>query len=257
MYRYKKIGFVKILDIWFDTGRYLSEEYNIKILHSNDKLHQEYYDFKLNTKTFLLDISKDKKDIMAGFDNKSCRYCINKAMRDEVRVWKAFEREDRTKYLLFQEEFCLRKEIPNVTEEDVQNLDIYCAESKEGEFLGGCAFLLSEDKQTVRYKYGATMHKLNANEAILWRAMCDYHDEGYRIFDLGGCVSTEDKDSYYYRHYHFKKKFGGELVDSYSYFSIKGIYRVFYYMFLGILKIFFGGDVNGLVQWLNKRGLIQ
>lgn len=257
MYRYKKIGFMRLLDIWFDTEYYLRTNDRIALLHSNDELSVEKYDFRLDSKTILLDIAKPEKQIMSGFEYKSCRYPINKSMRDGVRVWKACNEQDRMRYLQFQKSFCMDKEIPDVTQEDIRELDVYCAESSEGEFLGGCAFLLSEDHQTVRYKYGATEHKLNANEAILWKAICDYHDAGYCFFDMGGCVPTEDTESYYYRHYHFKKKFGGELVDSYTYMRIKGGYRVFYYLFVLFLKLFFHGDVNGLVVWLNKKGLIR
>ncbi len=257
MYRYKKVAFIRILDIWFDTERYRSARHPVKMLHSNDRLPQKAYDFSLTAKTFLLDIARDTDDIMAGFDAKSCRYCIRRAQKDGVRVWKACGDQEREIYLDFQSSFCREKGIPDVTREDIRDLDIYCAESQDGEFLGGCAFLLSADHRTVRYKYGATKHRLNANEAILWRAICDYHDAGYVCFDLGGCTPTEDKESYYYRHYHFKKKFGGTLEDSYTYVSVRGVYRACYLIFSLFLKLFFHGDANRLVVWLNKRGLIR
>ena len=85
----------------------------------------------------------------------------------------------------------------------------------------------------------------------------DYRAKGFQYFDLGGCVPTEDKESYYYRHYHFKKKFGGELIDSYTYFRIRGFYRIFYCIFDKFVQLFFKGDVNGFTNWLNQKGILR
>lgn len=257
MIREKKIAFIKMQDIWFDTEQFRKGSGGIHVLHSNDELTKEDYDFRLGGKTFLLDISESLDDVFKRFDYKSCRYCINRAKRDGVEVWKAESQEEIQTYLKFQQDFCARKDIPNVSEADINEMDVFCARSKEGEFLGGCAFLRSVDHQTVRYKYGATAHKLSANESILWSAICFYHECGYKYFDFGGCVPTEDRNSYYYRHYHFKKKFGGELVESYTYFKIRGAYRFFYYAFHAVLIVFFHNDVNGLIVWLNKIGMIR
>lgn len=257
MIRKKKIAGINVLDIWFDTDIFRKGSKGVYILHSNDELDRENYDFCLGGKTFLLDISRPLEEIFAGFDYKSCRYGINRANRDGIVVWKVENREDFEQYLSFQQKFCAEKEIPNVIEADIEEMDIFCAKSAEDEFLGGCAFLESADHQTIRYKYGATSHKCNANESILWEAICYYHEKGCHYFDFGGCVPTEDRESYYYRHYHFKKKFGGKLVESYTYFRIHGFFRIFYYAFNFVLKIFFHNDVNSLVIWLNRIGMIK
>ena len=257
MQRYKKVGFLKISDIWFDEPAFMAAKEKIISFHSNEVLDRSLYDFKLTGKTFLLDITRAEEDIFAGFDYKSGKYCINKANRDGIRVWKAKDEVEKEKYIEFQNIFCEKKEIPKVDKNELEHLEIYCAETPDKEFLGGCAFILSADCKTVRYKYGATAHKYNANEAILWRAICDYHKDGAEAFDFGGCVPTEDKTSYYYRHYHFKKKFGGVLVDSYTYFKIRGGYRICYFLFVGLVRLFFHGDVNGFIVWLNRKGLLR
>lgn len=257
MHRIKKIGFIKILDIWFDEALFEKAKDKIVSLHTNSVLDRSDYDFKLTGQTFLLDITREEQDISSGFDYKSCRYCINRAERDGIHVWKAQNEIEKAKYLDFQNSFCEEKEIPKVDERELNELEVYCAETPEKEFLGGCAFIISADHKTVRYKYGATAHRFNANEAILWKAICDYHKRSFEIFDFGGCVQTDDRESYYYRHYHFKKKFGGELADSFTYFKIRGIYRVYYWLFVNFVQIFFHNDVNGFVVWLNKKGFIQ
>ncbi len=257
MQRLKKVAFLTINDIWFDSELYEISNSSIVALHTNDELGKESYNFRLITQTFLLNISEDIDKIFAKFDYKSARYAINKAIREGVVVKKAIEKKELEQYMEFQKTFCKEKGIPVLGEEELENLTCYYAVTKENEYLGGCAFVESSDRKTVRYKYGATLHKLNANEIILWEAIKDYHKAGFSFFDFGGCVYTEDKESYYYRHYHFKKKFGGDLIDSYTYFKFRGIYRMFYYVFELIVKLLFKGDVNGFVNWLNQKGMLK
>ena len=257
MERVKKIAFLSIKDVWFDISSYLNSKYAITALHTNDIICKSEYDFKLNSKTFLLDISEDIEDIFAKFEYKSARYAIKKSIKDEVRISRVTKPDEIKQYMEFQKKFCEQKRIPMLHETELQGLTCYYALSKEQEYLGACAFIESADGKTVRYKYGATLHKLNANEAILWHAICEYHNKGFNFFDFGGCIPTEDKNSYYYRHYHFKKKFGGELIDSYTYFRIRGLYRIFYYGFILLVNLFFGGDVNCFINWLSEKKILK
>jgi len=253
MFRYKKLGFLRMLDIWFDEKLFCTLDCSIKCLHENKEIDKSKYDFKVTEKTFLLDISKEIGEIFSGFDYKSCKYAINKANRDGIRVWRAEDKADKDKYFTFQNSFCEEKGIPKLTYDELDKLEIFCAETVEKEFLGGCAFIISEDRRTVRYKYGSTLHKYNANEAILWNAIQDYHSKGFKMFDFGGVMPTTDETSYYYHHYKFKKKFGGNLVDSYVYFKLKGVLKGLYCPFEIILKYYFKGDINNFVIWLNKH----
>ncbi|MDD6628223.1 MAG: peptidoglycan bridge formation glycyltransferase FemA/FemB family protein [Lachnospiraceae bacterium] len=257
MERKKKVAFLTIHDVWFDTECFKQSKYAIAALHTNDILEKKDYDFKLSAQTFLLDISQEEEEILSKFEYKSARYAINKAIRDGVMVHKIHTEAEKKQYMEFQKQFCEQKGIPCLHEEELESLVGYYAVSAENEYLGACAFIESGDGKTVRYKYGATKHKLNANEIILWEAIRDYRRSGFQFFDFGGCVPTDDKESYYYRHYHFKKKFGGELIDSYTYFKIKGFYRLFYYIFIRCVQIFFKGDVNEFTNWLNEKKILK
>lgn len=257
MERIKRVAFLKIHDIWFDEELFKRSKWAITALHTNAILDRKEYDFDQNTKTFLLDISEDIEKIFSKFEYKSARYAINKAVRDGVTVHQIESEAERKQYMEFQNSFCAQKGIPCLNKEELQSLTSYYATSKDNEYLGACAFIESADRKTVRYKYGATLHKLNANELILWEVIKEYHRKGFKYFDFGGCVPTEDKQSYYYRHYHFKKKFGGELIDTYTYFKIKGFYRIFYYIFSWFVHMFFRGDVNGFTNWLNQKKILK
>lgn len=257
MIRKKKILFFTLIDIWHDEKAFLNSSDKFVALHTDEVLDENSFDFVLTQKTFLLDISQDEDYLLSHMDSKSCKYSINRAKRDGVKVFKIDSEEEKYKYLSFQNEFCKEKGIPKVSYEDICCLDVYVAESAEGEYLGGCAFLISEDRKVARYKYGATAHKLNANEAILWNAICEYHKQGVLLLDLGGCVPTENSQSYYYRHYHFKKKWGGTLNDTYTYFKLKGVYGLLCRILNGIVILFFKGDYNSLVVWMNRRKMIS
>lgn len=257
MIRQKKIFIFSIQDNWFEDDKFLTEKYPLTILHSNHILPEKDYDFQLSSYTFLLDIGLEKEEIFKKFDYKSARYSINKAIKENVDVRKVETVEEFEKFYTFQIQFCEERKLPICSLQELKMLDCYYAVAGDGEYLGGCAFLTNVEDKFVRYKYGATLHKKNANEMILWKAICDYHDAGFLEFDLGGVVPTDDKTSYYYRHFSFKKKFGGELIGSYTYFKIRGFYRVFYYIFKLILNIFFKGDLNGCIVFFNKIHLIH
>lgn len=257
MERKKKVAFLTIHDIWFNTECFEQSKCAVVALHTNDILDKKKYDFCQSTKTFLLDITMEEQKIFSKFEYKSARYAINKAVRDGVTVHRIQTDEEKKQYMMFQKKFCEQKSIPCLSEEELENLTAYYALSSNGEYLGACAFIEADDGRTVRYKYGATEHKLNANEIILWEAIKIYRKRGFQFFDFGGCVPTDDKESYYYRHYHFKKKFGGDLIDTYTYFKVRGVYRVFYYIFNIFVNVFFKGDVNGFTNWLYKRRILK
>lgn len=47
------------------------------------------------------------------------------------------------------------------------------------------------------------------------------------------------------------------LASSYTYFRIKGIYRIFYGMFNKVVQVFFKGDVNGFTNWISQKGILK
>lgn len=45
MIRFKKVGPLKVLDVWFENNTFLTTKSKIAILHSNDVIEKEKYDF--------------------------------------------------------------------------------------------------------------------------------------------------------------------------------------------------------------------
>lgn len=209
--------------------------------------------------TFLLNIEDDEETIFKKFDYKSARYAINKAKRDGVLVKKVDTESEKRNYIEFHKLFCIEKGIPMFHEDELNELITYYAESSDGEYLGACSFIVDSQKETARYKYGATKHKLNANEIILWKAICDFHNAGYKFFDLGGIgsVSEIDKNSDDYKRYQFKKKFGGKIINSYTYIKTNGICIIGGWLVLLCVNIIWKGDTNSFVRWLTKRKILK
>jgi len=256
MIRYKKIAMFKVLDVWFDNSFFYESKNKLAILHTNDVIDKKEYDFSFLTYTLLLDITASEEELYKKM-NRGCRGRINRSTKAGINVYKTTDSSEIDEFNRFQKEFCSKKEIPIVDREELDDMDVYIARDAEGTFLGGSAYIISEDKKTVRYKYGATSHESNANEMLLWKAICDYHNEGFALFDFGGCNPTDDETSYYYKNYMFKKKFGGELAESYLYYRTKGIFKLFYYVFAAFVSVFFKGNINDCVMWLNKFKLIK
>lgn len=256
MVRYKKVALFKVQDIWFENEEFINSKSKLVILHSNDVIDKAKYDFSFITYTLLLDITQSEEDLYKKM-NRGCRGRINRSVKAGINVYRTTDTKEIDMFNEFQKEFCIKKGIPTVDRSELDDMDVYIARSADGEFLGGSAYITSADGNTVRYKYGATGHESNANEMLLWKAICDYHNSGCKWFDFGGCNPTDDESSYYYKNYMFKKKFGGELAESYLYYKTKGIFKVFYLIFKAFVNIFFKGNINDCVMWLNDKKLIK
>ena len=115
----------------------------------------------------------------------------------------------------------------------------------------------AKDKSVFRYKHGATSRKYNENDLILWETIKYAKKEGYKYFDFGGVNITEDKKSYYYGHYKYKEKFGGNISDFYSYIKLKGIFSFFGYFSNFFVKIFLKDNYTNLVNLLNRLRILR
>ncbi len=246
MERFRKKMFFNIHDVWFDLIKYHESKYLIKILHTNKII--DNYSIIIKEKTFTIDLSQDIDVILSNMDKKSAQYPISKALKSGVYVSKAESETELRKYFNFFDDFAKKKSIPSIAYDELLDYDVFLAYSKENELLGGCAFLIDDESSTYRYKHGATLYKYNENDLILWEAIKYAKTIGYKIFDFGGVKITQDKQSYYYRHYKYKEKFGGDLTDFYCYIKFSGILKLFTFTFKFILNVFFNGDFNRLIN---------
>ncbi len=256
MKRTRRIFGLQAEDIWFEEEAFKNSRSFISILHSPKKVDQKGL-ITINEKTFLIDLTKPLEDIFSKFDKKSKRYAINKAERDGVTIHLASSAKEREDFYNFFLNFAQMKGIPRIDQEELKEYDIFYALAPGGQYLGGCAFVKSNDKSVYRYKHGATSYQHNENDLLLWKAIQHAKAKGYTTFDFGGVKVVEDQNSDYFRHYKFKEKFGGELADFYSCIKIKQPFFSFTLPFRVGVHIFFKGDYNQVINTLSKRRMLQ
>lgn len=250
MFRKKNILFFKVDDCWFDKETYTKSKAPIAIYHGPD-VDGLKYGIVIKEDTFMIDLSQTEDEIMSKFDRKGLAYSIRHAEKKGYTCQKANEAEKK-EFVKFFNRFALKKGIPGVTNKEISEMDVFISYSPEGSLIGGTAFIKSADQRIYRYKHGANVYSTNANDMMLWTAIKAARREGYRMFDLGGIRITDDKDSYYYRHYKYKEKFGGEVVEFYTCVKAIFIFTPIIILLNFVVRAFFNSDFNSLINFINK-----
>ena len=101
MVRTRRFFFLKISDSWFDTRAFDNSASAITILHTDKNIDKKEFSFKIDSKTFHIDLSKTLEGIFSSFEPKSARYSIRKAERDGVIVKKADTAKEKNDFYLF------------------------------------------------------------------------------------------------------------------------------------------------------------
>jgi len=184
--------------------------------------------------TLVINLTKSLDEIWKAMDKSSCRYAINRAMKDGVKVKRNQNFDD---FLNVYYSFRKRKGLSSFAsmfydpELEVMKRKygtLFVAEY-DGEILGGCFFI--HDKASIRWLVGASRRLEvdkqkatligNANRLIIWEAVKWAKEKGIEEFDLGGySIKAENNPSDpRYGINKFKKSFGGELVKKYFYYK--------------------------------------
>jgi hypothetical protein len=246
---------------WMDRGAFLNSRKSISLLRSADQLPENEYSFRLVYKTFLVDLAKSKDEIYAGFDYTRAVCPIKKAIKAGVVVRRAESAEDKLRYYEFYRAFAedpkRKNQILAVQKDELDKLDILYATSASGDYLGGIGLLPSADRRYLLAKYSATLHKFNEQDLLVWEAIQHAKDEGFAFFDLSWMLPSDDPNSMQYRLFQYKKKFGGDLVDFYSYVRLNGLMKLLGPPFRLVLRHFFDDNINNLALLLKKLGAFK
>ena len=256
MHRKRKILWFSLIDYWFELDNFIKSNSSLSILRTNKKLDKRLYTLKILERTFLTDLSKTEEEIFSCFKQKSAKYPIKKAEKIGVEVVVAQTIEEKNKFRNFLTDFANKKKIPGfANNESLENYEIFNAFSPDNEYLGGIACIYDSNKDIFRYKYGGTLYKYNENDLLIWVAMKYAKDKGYNYFDMGGVpLKTSNLNSGRYK---FKEKFGGELVDFYTYIKLSGLLKVPFVFSNILVFIFFKNDYNNLIKFINKHKPLQ
>ena len=252
----RKLLFFTINYYWMDKESFLKSNNGVSLLRTHDELPQVEYQQQIKYKTFLLDLSKTKKELFSSFDYKSARYTINRAVKSGVVVKLAEGAAERRRFYDFYQAFIEHPERKNkilaLKESELERLVVFYASSAEGELLGGIGLLPSPDGRYLLYKYAATLHKFSENDLLLWHGIQYAKDAGYAYFDMSWMGRVDDRESKQHQLFQYKKKFGGELVDFYSFVKLRGAFKIPGLLFALVLKYLFKDDINNFTLVLKK-----
>ena len=170
--------------------------------------------------TLVIDLTQDLEVILGNMSKSSCRYAINRAIRDgvEIRINENYE-----EFYEINRSFRKNKGLPlgSETVEFMEKYGTLFIAGSDGKILGGQLYL--EDESNIRWLLGASKRLEvnkekatligNANRLMVWEAIKYAKENGMFEFDLGGYTGGDNKDTIDI----FKQSFGGKLTIHYSY----------------------------------------
>jgi hypothetical protein len=257
----RKLLFFTLNYYWMDRESFLKSREYISLLRTHEELPQHQYSHKITYQTFVIDLNRSREELFSALDYKSARYTIKRALKSGVVVKVAKDQAEKRRFYDFYQSFLSdprrKNQVLSLGESELEKLVVLYATSSHGEYLGGIGLLPSPDGRYLLYKYSATLRQCCENDLLVWQAIQYAKEAGYAYFDMSWMIPGQDKESKQYRLYQYKKKFGGELVDFYSFVRLRGPFRIPGLAFKLVLKYLFGDDINRFTLCLKKLGLFR
>jgi len=218
----KRNGFFKTKEIWFADYPYDVGGVARVVFHDcKNKADVPGFDREDFT-TLVIDLTQDLDAIWKNMEQKSCRYFVNRALREGIKVRLNMDYQE---FYEINRSFRKEKKLPWLI--DVAFMKkygtIFTAEINS-EIIAGQLYL--EDKDNIRWLIGASkrleVDKKKAtlvscgNRLIIWEAIKYAKEKGLKEFDFGGYYTgegNEEKENVNI----FKKSFGGKLTTHYVY----------------------------------------
>ncbi|NUO09314.1 MAG: GNAT family N-acetyltransferase [Candidatus Brocadia sp.] len=229
----KKKFIFKTKEIWFSDYPFDIKKYHGVIFREcKNKAALKGFTCEKFT-TLVIDLTQDLNAIWNSM-TKSCRYCINKAVRDGVKIKR---NEDYEAFYEINKTLKKRKGAP-VALVDMNFMKRYgtlFTAYINGKIVGGHFCL--EDENNIRGLIGATKRLEvskeeasligNANRLLEWESIKYAKEKGIKEYDMGGFYTGKEKDEQKERINMYKKGFGGNIVTHYIYQkSYSKIYEV-------------------------------
>lgn len=216
----RKIYIFRTKEIWFSDYPFDVEGYDgVTFLACKNKVDREGFTREEFT-TLVIDLTQDLDVIWENMSKSSCRYAINRAIRDGVKVELSKNYEE---FYEINRSFRKAKGLPqsSITVEFMEKYGTLLVAESDGEILGGQLYL--EDENNMRWLLGASKRLEvdkekatligNANRLMIWEAIKYAKEKGIKEFDLGGYTGGDNKDTIDI----FKQSFGGKLTTHYIY----------------------------------------
>ena len=220
----RKIYLFKIKDIWWADRPYDVKDYDGVTFHAcKNKVDVGVFSCEEFT-TLIIDLTQDLGVIWKNMDKSSCRYAINRAKRDGVKIKLNQNYEE---FYKINQSFRKNKKIPlgHLNPETMKKYGTLFVAEFDGEILGGQVYL--ENENNIRWLISASKRLEvekekatligNANRLVVWQAINYAKEKGIKEFDMGGIYLGSNKNDPRYAINFFKQSFGGELVTHYIY----------------------------------------
>ena len=224
----------KVREIWFSDNPFDVEDCDsVSFKACKNRLRMEGFALEEHM-TIVIALTKDLDEIWKAMDKSSCRYAINRAVKDGVVVKRNSNYDEFFEiYHSFRKKKGLSNLASKLYDSELEIMEkkygsLFVAEH-DGEILGGCFFI--HDEENMRWLVGASRRLEvdrkkatligNANRLIIWEAIKWAKKKGIKEFDLGGYSMEAEKDRNNPRYgiNRFKKSFGGKLVAKYFYYK--------------------------------------
>jgi len=173
--------------------------------------------------TLIIDLTKDLEDIWRHMDRKSCRYMIQRAQKEGIKIRVD---QDYDEFNEINASFRKKKDSGSVSDvKEYKNYGKLFTAEIGGEIVGGQFYL--EDKQNIKWLLGASkrleVEKEKAiligcaNRLMIWEAIKYAKARGIKEFDLGGYYTGKMRNGQKEKINDFKKSFGGQPTTHYIY----------------------------------------
>ena len=229
-------------EIWFENEPYDIRGYS-SITFRQCANNVETINFqKSEFTTQIIDLSKDIDSIWKNMHAKSCRYKINRSIREGVEIRKS---DDFHGFYIMYLSFIKSKSLEEIgySLDRLKKYGVLYTAYYNKELIAGQIYIQSADSSylllagSTRLTNTKAIKKIIgfANKHILWEAIKDAKKQGIREFDFGGIYKGENPDPERDRINNFKLSFGGDIVTKYIYYrpynlfyaTLKKIYNIF------------------------------
>ena len=220
----KKRYIFKTKEIWFSDYPFDVKGYDsVTFRACKNKVNVSGFNCEEFT-TFIIDLTQDLDVIWKNMSKSSCRYGINRAIRDGVEIK---SNQNYEEFYEINRSFRENKGLPLGSErlEFMKQYGTLFVAEFDGDILVGQLYL--EDKNNIRWLIGASKRLEvdrgqailvgNANRLITWEAIKYAKEKGIKEFDMGGYYTGKVKDEQKERINIFKQSFGGKLATHYIY----------------------------------------
>jgi lipid II:glycine glycyltransferase (peptidoglycan interpeptide bridge formation enzyme) len=225
---------IKYSEEWFSESISFFNIFQIMVykFYRGENLSSKLGFFKKTSHTLMIDLKQEEEKIFDTFHSKY-KNEIRRAIKEDI----SFEVANRDELEFFREKynhFAEYRGLTLITEEKLESLNenILLTKSIYNDKILNYHFYVIDNKN-VRLQYSIDIEQEGvdrkfygwSNKFLHYMDICELKEKGYDCYDFGGIAKDTDNKSLEGIN-NFKIKFGGEVIEEYSYESI--VYALFY-----------------------------